>query len=315
MSDVIKALLVITLVANSGASSTTQTGLAQNEVITAAQLPAGNPQDPILSNDHGVATQALDKAISERDEATIRLGLKEGSLSFKKDVVRAVRNAYFQSFVPDLIEALEENRDSAGAETAQQQELKIAVVSALMHLTGLRFPKTEELSKTDVEKILEVSREWYQENEPEIEQTLSAEMVERQQSRPILSKYYRVAKWAFDKAVLENDMATILLGLEGRSLLIRRNVVQALKQFDDKSVVPNLIKALDDNQGIMSGGSETQAEQRELNKEIISALRKLTGLEFSYLQEATTIPCFHECPSKDIQRILKESREWWERHR
>jgi hypothetical protein len=323
MFDVINILLWITLVANMGSSPTIQKETGQKEtgqkqVIMVLETQNLYQQNPILSKDYTVAKQALDKAIAERDEATIRLGLKGGSVSFQKDIVQAVRNAWYQSFVPDLIVALEDNQvfTIAKAEnTSERQELKKVIVSALMHLTGLRFPNTEELSKNDVQKIVEESREWYRANEPEIQQTVITEMLEKQQATPILSKNYRIAKAAFDKAVLERDKATIRLGLKRESLSFKAVTVQAIKQFEDKSFVPDLIKALEGNQVIMSGGLETQVEQQELNKEIISALKQLTGLNFSYLNDSSTIPCFNDCPPKDIIRVLKESREWWRNHK
>lgn len=266
----------------------------------------------ILSDDYNIAKKTLEKAVAERDEATLRLGLKKGSLSIKKDVIQAVRNAYFQTFVPDLIAVLEEIQTSEKAETDEQKQIKRIIIPALMHLTGLRFQQQEEFSRDDTQKIIEESQQWYRANEAEIQQSLKAEMIERQKPNPILSKNYNVAKWALDKAVSENDKPTLRLGLNAFSLLIKRKVVQAIKQFDDKSFVPDLIEALDNNQGAMSGGSETEFMQRELNEEIISALKQLTGLEFSFLSDSSTIPCFSDCPSKDIQRVLKESREWWE---
>jgi hypothetical protein len=272
-------------------------------------------KNDILSKDYTIAKQALDKAIAERDEATLRLGLKKGSLSFKRDIVQAVKNAWYQSFVPDLMITLEDNQASTNTnaeDSSKRQELEKAIVSALMHLTGLRFSQSEELSTNDIQKIVEESRLWYQANEPEMKKALLEEMLERQQATPILSKNYRVAKSAFDKAVLEKDKATLRLGLKRESPSFKRDIVQAIKQFDDKSFVPDLIKALENNQLIMSGGLETQAEQQELNKEIISALAKLTDLKFDYLSDSSTIPCFSDCPSKDMGKVLEESKTWYQ---
>lgn len=317
MIDVMSALLWMTLAVNLGGTPTSQKETAQKQISMAMKTQTMLRENPILSEDYAIAGKALDKAVSERDEATLRLGLKEGSPSFKKEIVQAVRNAWYQSFVPDLIAALEKYQVSTGAKienTSDEQELKKAIVSALMHLTGLRFPNTEELSESDVQKILEESREWYRTNETEIQQTLNAEMLERRQETPILSKIYNVAKSALDKAILEKDKSTIRLGLKRNSPSFRTIVVQAIRQLDDKSFVPDLIKALEDNQVLMSGGSETQAEQQELNKEIISTLKQLTGLDFPYLNDSSTIPCFSDCPSKDIERVLTDSREWWRIH-
>lgn len=316
MFDLINALLWIALSTKLGDSPPRQKEIGQQVIVVKTETEY--QQNPILCKDYVVAKRALDKAVSERDAATLRLGLKKGSPFFKKEIVLAVRNAWFQSFVPDLITVLEENQISTSANKgniSERNELKKAVVAALRHLTGLPFPIPDELSISDLGKILEESREWYRVNGPEIQQTVIAEMVERQQATPILSKNYNVAKWAFDKAVSENDTATIRLGLKRESLSFRTLVIQAIKKFDDKSFVLDLIKALQDNQVIMSGGSETQTEQQELNKEIIGAIRQLTGLEFPYITESSTVPCFSDCPSKDIERILMESRKWREEHK
>jgi hypothetical protein len=316
MYDVISVLLWLTLAANPGDSPAPQQQQqsGQNQIITAEMTPAELQENPILSSDYAVARQALDKAIAERDEVTLRLGLKKSNASFAKEIVQAVKNAYYQSFVPDLTAMLEELRVSPGDDkglTAEKREVEKAIVSALMHLTGLRFSVTENLSADDVQKTAEQSRLWYAANEAEIQKSLKDEMLDRQQTTPILSKNYKVAKSAFDKAVAEKDKPTLRLGLQKNSLTLKLLIVQAIRQFDDKSFVPDLIKALEDNQSIMSGGSETQAAQQELNKEIISDLKQLTGLQFPYLTDESTVPCFSDCPPKDIQKVLKDSREWW----
>ncbi|HMS40446.1 MAG TPA: hypothetical protein PKE69_09485 [Pyrinomonadaceae bacterium] len=316
MIDILTVLLWVALSANPS-NSGTRNDSYKNQQITTIETSSNYQQDAILSKDYSVAKNALDNAVLERDETTIRLGLKNNSLIFKKDVVQAIKQLYYQAFVPDLIKALEENQaiiDGGSEMRIMQNDLTKAIVSALKHLTGLTFPNTENLSQGDIQKILEESREWYQVNELQIMEIVKAERLERQQETPILSKNYSVAKLALNKAILEKDKSTILLGLNGFSLLIKRDAVQAIKQFNDKSFVPNLIKALDENQGVMSGGSETEAEQQELNKGIILALKQLTGLEFSYLTNSSTIPCFSDCPSKDILRVLKESREWWKKN-
>jgi hypothetical protein len=314
MYDVISAILWLVLAANPGDSPAPQQQQqnGQNQTIAAETTPAELQENPILSSDYAVARQALDKAIVERDEVTLRLGLKKSSAAFAKEIVQAVKNAYYQSFVPDLTTMLEELRagDEKGL-TAEKREVEKAVVSALMHLTGLRFSVTENLSADEVRKTAEQSREWYAANEAEIQKSLKDEMLDRQQTTPILSNNYKVAKAAFDKAVAEKDKRTLRLGLQKNSLNLKLLIVQAIKQFDDKSFVPDLIKALEDNQSIMSGGSEIKAAQQELNKEIISDLKQLTGLQFPYLTDESTVPCFSDCPPKDIQKVLKDSREWW----
>lgn len=136
--------------------------------------------------------------------------------------------------------------------------------------------------------------------------------IERQED-PILSRNYEVAKKALEKASLKKDKVTIRRGLKAFSIEIKKQVVQSIIQLNDKTFVPDLIEALQNNQTPMSGGTETAFLQQELNKAIISALRKFTKLSFSYLKDESTVPCFSECPSKDIQKVVDESKAWLER--
>lgn len=63
--------------------------------------------------------------------------------------------------------------------------------------------------------------------------------------------------------------------------------------------------ALEDNQSVMSGGTETEIMQQELNTAIVSALEQLTGLQF---------PSSENLSKDDIQKVVKQSREWWKAH-
>lgn len=239
--------------------------------------------------------------------------MQKGTTPQKKATVSAVRNAYFQSFVPDIINLLEKNQHCLGGKTNNTmcQEFNKLLVGSIRHLTGLNHSLGDVYSKNQIQQILEKSRQWYQQNEYKIQKDLSDEMLERQRVNPILSRNYRVAKWALDKAILEKDKRALRLGLKGFSLTIRNKVVLTIMEFDDKSYVSDLIKALESNQGVMSGGSETEYFQLELNKSIVNALRKLTGLKFTYFEETPKKDInFYESPRKDIQKILIESREW-----
>lgn len=324
MKSTINLFLLITFcIGLNGCTTNLETSMAQTKepFINKQPTPQKSPQmeqdSNILNNDYTVAEKALNKAVLEKNKDTVRLGLKSPILDIRKKTVETIVQFNDVTFVPNLIVALQENQGiiGGGSETqVLQSKLNVTIISALEHLTKLKFKLSKPLSPEDIQEILKKIQEWCQTNEPEIQQALTAEMLERQQATPILSKNYQVAKWAFDKAVLEKDKSTIRLGLKGYSLLIKRDVVQTIKQLNDKSFVPELIKALEDNQVLMSGGSETQAEQQELNKEIISALKQLTGLDFPYLNDSSTIPCFKDCPSKAIERVLKESQEWWKIH-
>ncbi len=270
-------------------------------------------QAAILNKDYIIAKQALNKAVSERDEATIKLGLETSSVLLKKDVLQAIRQLYYQWFVPDLVAALEENQTATNKGTVtriEQQELNKSIISALQHLTGLGFFPTENLSIEEFQGIQNKSLEWYRSYETQIQQAMQSERLMMQQEISILSKYYYLAKKALDKAILEKDKATIQLGLGKQFLSLKKEIVEEAVKFNDKSFIPDLIKALERNQGIMSGGTETVIEQNLLNKAIVSALEKLTGLQFLYFDGSLTRSSFDEFPHKDIEKILKESREW-----
>lgn len=122
------------------------------------------------------------------------------------------------------------------------------------------------------------------------------------QQNPILARDYYTAKKALDEAVQKKDLATIALGLKGFSFEIRKDVIAEIKKLDDKNFILDLIEALEVNQGDLSGGSETQHLQQELNSLLVSALEQLTGLCFSYTENSS---------KDDVERIVKQSRDWW----
>lgn len=140
----------------------------------------------------------------------------------------------------------------------------------------------------------------------QIQNKVQPEMQSSPQQNPILARDYYTAKKALDEAVQKKDLTTIALGLKGFSFEIRKDVVTEIKKLDDKSFIPDLIEALEDNQGDLSGGSEVQHLQQELNNHIVSTLEQLTGLCFSYTENSS---------KDDIERIVKQSREWWESYK
>lgn len=126
-----------------------------------------------------------------------------------------------------------------------------------------------------------------------------------EQDNDILSNDYKIAEKALDKAVLEKDKNTIRIGLKSEFLDIRKKVVEIIAEFNDEAFIPNLIIALQENQGLIGGGTETQIFQNDLNKAIISALEHLTKLKFEISEPLS---------SEDIQKVLKESQAWWKIH-
>jgi hypothetical protein len=75
-----------------------------------------------------------------------------------------------------------------------------------------------------------------------------------------------------------------------------------------------LITALEENQSMMSGGSETTSEQNLLDQKIVSAIERLTGLQFPYFDKYLNRDRWDKSSQDNIERILKESREWCETH-
>lgn len=127
------------------------------------------------------------------------------------------------------------------------------------------------------------------------------------EQNPVLNKDYTIAKRALDKAVLQRDKETIRLGLQKNSLIFKKDVIQGIEQLNDKSLVPDLISVLESNQVVMTGGTETKLLQQELNEAIISALKKITKLNFSIPDDKLS--------DDVIQQVLRKSREWWNNYK
>jgi hypothetical protein len=140
------------------------------------------------------------------------------------------------------------------------------------------------------------------ENKIVSQQEIMELQAQTKEQNPILNKDYTIAKQALDKAVLQRDRETIRLGLQKKSLIFKKDVVQGIEQLNDKSFVPDLINVLENNQVAMTGGTETRLLQQELNEAIVSALKKITKLDFQFSEKIS---------ADDIQQVLKKSREWW----
>lgn len=139
----------------------------------------------------------------------------------------------------------------------------------------------------------------------EVEQTTAQKSASIQNKKDILSDDYATAEKALKKSVLEKNKDTIKLGLKSPILDIRKKTAEAIAKTDEETFIPNLIEALEQNQGIIGGGSEIQSLQNELNETIVSTLEQLTKLTFKVSEPLSP---------EDIQKILKESREWWKIH-
>lgn len=135
-------------------------------------------------------------------------------------------------------------------------------------------------------------------------------MNDQDQDAPILSKDYQTAKAALLKAVSEKDTSMLRIGLNTRLIHFKLEVLEAISKVGDRSMVPNVVKALEENQSFVSGGSEMQFAQRDINKAAFSALRKFTELPFEYVTEES----LSKRSSKQIQRLIKEAKDWSKTH-
>jgi hypothetical protein len=118
------------------------------------------------------------------------------------------------------------------------------------------------------------------------------------QENDILSKDYNIAERALNKAVNEKNKDFIKLGLKSTILAIRLKTVEAINKIADYAFVTNLIDALQENQGIIDGGSEVKIQQEDLNTAIIQGLERLTKLKFKVSKQLTAI---------EIEDIIKKS--------
>jgi hypothetical protein len=122
----------------------------------------------------------------------------------------------------------------------------------------------------------------------------------------VLSPDYATATPALAEAIKDRDAGLVRLALGHPILEIKRQAADALAEFGDRSCVPDLIDALDRNQAVYRGGSETRAVQVELNGALLAALRKITGVDFGPTDPSS---------DKEVRRALEMSRQWWENNR
>lgn len=130
---------------------------------TSTPAPAACASD-ILSRNFQTAEKALGQALTEKDAATIKLGLKSPILSIRLKTAEAVQDLDDKSYVPSLIDALEETccaMIDGGTETQMmQKDLNRTLVDALEKLTKTKFNLPEDLSPRDFEEVIKRSREW-----------------------------------------------------------------------------------------------------------------------------------------------------------
>lgn len=124
---------------------------------------AMNPQEGILNKNYSTAEAALNKAIKEKNNETIRLGLRSQILPIRQKTAEAISNTDVKTFVPDLVKALRENQGiiSGGTETQLlQQDLNRAIITAIENLTDIQFNVTTDLSPDEVKKFIRITEKW-----------------------------------------------------------------------------------------------------------------------------------------------------------
>lgn len=147
--------------------------LAQCNINKSQQIPQPDllqTSDYILSKDYFEAEKALQNAIKTKDKSTICRGVKNESLTIRLEVVQVMNKLKEKEFVPCLIEALDNNQQPyrGGTESRRmQQKLNIDIANLLEELTGLELSVLENLSKDglskdDIEKVLKLSKEWWE---------------------------------------------------------------------------------------------------------------------------------------------------------
>ncbi|MBX3281527.1 MAG: hypothetical protein KF756_03530 [Acidobacteria bacterium] len=135
------------------------------------------------------------------------------------------------------------------------------------------------------------------------------------QDKRILSRNYAEAKQALAEAVKKNDTDTIREGLlKSLSFELKGDIAATIAEEKMTGLLPDLVTALQFNSGCMSGGSESEAAQKQLNEKVVKAISSLTSLSFPYF-DASKIPvCSNDSPSWEIRRIVAETNEWISRN-
>lgn len=140
----------------------------------------------------------------------------------------------------------------------------------------------------------------------------------KQEDDSILSCDYSTAKKALEKALQKNDKDAIRRGLKRPfSFDLKMDIAKAISQLKDKSFIPDLIDALEKNQGVFNGGTETAISQALLSRELMVTIAELTGLRFNLpdLPRPDSIENFE--PSNyvsldEVQRAIIQTKLWWD---
>jgi hypothetical protein len=118
---------------------------------------------------------------------------------------------------------------------------------------------------------------------------------------PIRSLDFAAAKALLDDAVRDRDSRRAGLLFAHPSLVLRKQVAEALALFGGPADVPELTAALEANQVVYGGGSEERILKEELNAALIATLRKLTGMDLGAVDPAS---------DADVRRVVEAVRKW-----
>jgi len=116
--------------------------------------------EPILGEDFQAAQDALEKAIHDRDAATLETALKSRSYAIRTRAAEALGKVGGKQSIRPLCDALENRWALLGGTEVElyQRQLVTAVVGALARLTGEDFGPINPDSDDDVRRVLEKAR-------------------------------------------------------------------------------------------------------------------------------------------------------------
>ena len=137
-------------------------------------------------------------------------------------------------------------------------------------------------------------------------QTIPIEMKQEDEIKikeKLLSKNFTEAKQALDSVIVRKDQFLICFALSNSDWLIRGLAGKALREVADDDSVPCLVKALENNQDILSGGSEARVSQMELNTDLVDALLRITNFRLDRRKTYEKV---------EINRIIQESKQWYD---
>jgi hypothetical protein len=111
----------------------------------------------------------LNKALLEKDNETIRLGLKNPILTIRKKTTKAIDSINDVRFVPDLLAALQSNQSVVLGGTEMQimqDELTSALILTLERLTKTKVKISNKPSHEEIDKVITKIHEWLKNNPP-----------------------------------------------------------------------------------------------------------------------------------------------------